>query len=517
MSINTSNNTFIRLVTNTKDVTLTFLPQAVTQTVQLLNYQKLTSDIKTYMSSKGRTAGRNLNLVNNSTLSSTTINSGTSNEKQETKISAIVPFNKFVKIGNLIITAKSNKKLTNKPSLILNQSLVGTDLEKFQILELRPAGTTLTDGFITTRSYNLFYKATRAISAKDNVSYTLNISAENKVVKALQIKDVLVLDRLRNVHQSGETKKLRIVGTPGTNFKFTIFDDNDKCLLAYDKFNTTITTRTGSVIKAYESKLPKVGFYDCDVLFPSAPRVLTTAVDVGGGVTNATQVTFDSLTGVSVGDNLIAGFVQPFKSVKVISIDSSRTCTLSRPVTASDDAVVSFTTNANYNFLIESTDSLGSNIPTTNPNYIYTQSVTPVLISKSSTATTNFTINGGANGVDHEAYYEGIAGATSEYIANRSNYVNRFKINLSLVRASATSKTFSLIKQPVFSQDDQVSDFTNTNPSLNGGTELTITKPKVTISSDTQSCTITAVVNILKWGTSDLTVELDLDQIVSCT
>tara|TARA_Y100001937_G_scaffold31580_2_gene45220 strand:+ start:4246 stop:5802 length:1557 start_codon:yes stop_codon:yes gene_type:complete len=518
MSFNNTTNAVIRIIANTSDVGLLFIPTAVNQTSDIPNYQNYTSDIRTFLSSKGLgslTGGSTLTVSNNSTSNTTTINSGTDNEKKEIKISAIVPFNKFVKIGSFIISANSNKKLSNKPSLVLNQSLLGTELENSQILQLRPVGTTVTDGFITTRSFNLFYKTNRAITLKDNLSYSLNISAEKKVVKTLQIKDVVIKDEIKDIISRGENKKIRIYGTPKTNFKFTIFDDNNNCLLAYNKFNTTITSNTGAIIKAFEGKISKTGFYDCDVSFPSAPRILTTAVNVGGGVANATQVTFDSLVGVSVGDQLISSFVKPYKSVKVNSIDSEFVCTLSRPITAADDTAVYFITNANYNFLIESTDSLGSNIPTTNPNFIFKQFVTPVLTVKGSTSTNSFSINGGSVGADNEDYYDGIANANFETVSKKLNYTSTFLISYSLVRDG--SKTFSLIKQPVFSLDETISDFTNTNPSLNGGTELDISRPKLTISSDTLSCTITARVRIVKWGTSDLTVELDLDQLVSCT
>ncbi len=126
MSFNNTTNAVIRIIANTSDVTLTFLSASVTQVSDIPNYQKYTSDIRTFLSSKGLgslTGGSTLAVSNNSTSTTTTINSGTDNEKKEIKISAIVPFNKFVKIGSFIISANSNKKLSNKPSLVLNQSL----------------------------------------------------------------------------------------------------------------------------------------------------------------------------------------------------------------------------------------------------------------------------------------------------------------------------------------------------------------------------------------------------------
>jgi len=519
MSFNTITNAVIRIVANTNDVTMAFFSAPVLQTNRIRNHQAYTSDIITLLSSKGIgsiASSGNLSVSNNSVISNTkTINSGTVNEKKEFKISAIVPYNKDIKIGTLIITAGSNKKLTNKPALVLNQSLFGSELEKSHRLYLQPTGESITDGFITSRNYNIFYRATRSITIKDNLSYSLNISADKKVVKALQIKDVIIKDEIKDISSRGENKKIRIYGTPKTNFKFTIFDDNNNCLLSYNKFNSTITSNTGAIIKAFEGKISKTGFYDCDVLFSRAPIILTTAVNVGGGVTNAAQVTFDSLAGVKVGDQLLSNFVEPYKSVKVKSIDSEFVCTLSRPITAADDTAVSFIANANYNFLIESTDSLGSNIPTTSPNFIFKQFVTPVLTLKGSTSAGSFSINGGSVGADVEEYYDGVANANFETVSRKLNYVSTFLISYSLVRDAG--KTFSLIKQPVFSLDETISDFTNTNPSLNGGTELSVSRPKVTIASDTLSCTITARAQILKWGTSDVTVELDLDQIVTCT
>ena len=79
---------------------------------------------------------------------------------------------------------------------------------------------------------------------------------------------------------------------------------------------------------------------------------------------------------------------------------------------------------------------------------------------------------------------------------------------------TATSGTFRDIKTPVWSKTDSpVSDWSNSVPANNGGTEIDIYSISVS-GNTTTTYSIVFDVLIHKWGTDDVTMNINLDNIV---
>ena len=86
-----------------------------------------------------------------------------------------------------------------------------------------------------------------------------------------------------------------------------------------------------------------------------------------------------------------------------------------------------------------------------------------------------------------------------------------FRVTYSL---TATSGNFRDVKTPVWSKTSSTtSDWTNSIPASNGGTEIDIHNISVSGSAST-SYSIIFDVLIKKWGTDDVTMNINLDNIV---
>ena len=119
--------------------------------------------------------------------------------------------------------------------------------------------------------------------------------------------------------------------------------------------------------------------------------------------------------------------------------------------------------------------------------------------------------------------------ATIRDIKNIKGVKRNFTIIYTLNGAS--TKAFSANRVPRFSStnaytgdntpsaSDNSSDWTNSIPADNGGTEISISGITSVLSADGGTsngiCTLTFNVSILKWGTKDVTMDLDLDKIVT--
>ena len=531
MGLNTTTNLYFKIIANTLNVDITASSKDVEQKYKSLSHANTTDRFREVLTAMGVTVPGDDGFVtktNPSSITSVTTNIGDVAEKTEFSISAIVPYNVRTCVGSLTIAAKSSKRIDRAISLKLRPEGVLYNV----VVDLEETSNTTTNSNVTTRVFDIYCKSTHAVLSTDPIFYDLNISTDTLTTRSIQIENIFFGSRGENfnISPAGEERQITIYGAPGTRFKKTILDANDKPIISRsDRYNsinaydTTINIGSGKSVIAIEGKIPENGVYKYTQKFPRAPIVCTTAVNVGGGVSNATQVTFDSLVGVSVGDRLFSNFVEAYKAVKVVSIDSEFVCTLSRPITAADDAAVTFRSGTSYKYLITSSDGLGPNIPTTYPNYTFNQYLNPTLTLKAKTSVATFTINGGGAGVDHEQYYDGIANLNSVEIRRKTKLTRTF--TLSYVIIGHGGKTISLVKTPVFDTDGgntvSTSDWTNTDSKLNGGTAISISGISAVLSDSggvtNAKCTITATVVIEKWGTEDVVMELDLDSILTAS
>ena len=529
MGLNTTTNLYFKIIANTLNVDITASTKDVEQIYRSTNYINATDTFKNILRSRGVTVPGDDGLVtktNTSSITRVTTNIGDGAERTEFSISAIVPYKTRVCVGSLSVAAKSGKRIDRAVGLKLRQ-----DGSVYNIsVDLEETSSITTENNVTTRVFDIYCVSNGVVSSTDSIIFDLNISTDTLVTRSLEIKNVIFEGRHVDINPAGEERKIKIYGTPGANFKKTILDVNNKPIISrhgrynkVNKYSTTTNISTGAEVIAIEGKIPKNGIYEYIQVFPRAPIVCTTAVNVGGGVTNATQVTFGSLVGVSVGDQLFSNFVEAYKAVKVVSIDSEFVCTLSRPITAADNATLTFRTSTSYKYLITSSDSLGPKIPTTQPNYTLNQYLNPTLTFKATTSVSTFTINGASAGVDDVQYYDGVANISGFNIRRNSNLKESF--TLSYVIIGDGGKAITLAKTPVFDDDGgntvSTSDWTNTDSTLNGGTRVNISGVSAVLSDSggvtNAKCTITAEVSVEKWGTEDVIMELDLDNILTAS
>ena len=260
------------------------------------------------------------------------------------------------------------------------------------------------------------------------------------------------------------------------------------------------------------ASIPTSGVYSFTQNFPRIPLIRKTAINGSMAASGATQITFDSLTDVAVGDQLFMAEI-PYNSViTVMSIDSTYVCTLSDTVTAADNAVASFRRSTTYDLHLTSSSSIRSTVPTTIPTYTFNQYRDPLLTFKLSTDRTDYAINSGSAGAEYEIRYPGKANIHSGSTLMPTYVKNRIAFTHTL--DGVGSKSLTLSRQPLFS------DWSNTDSSSNGGTSISMSglKAVLSTSSDGHSngiCTITGVIHISIWGTEDVTMELDLDDFVS--
>ena len=127
----------------------------------------------------------------------------------------------------------------------------------------------------------------------------------------------------------------------------------------------------------------------------------------------------------------------------------------------------------------------------------------------------------------------GRVNATYGQIENTSNTFRKATIKLTI--NAKGSQAFTANRVPHFggrsitniadsvntptTTDFVVSDFTNTNPLDNGGTEFLINNASSVLSADGGTangiCTLTFDLVIEKWGTKDFKVTLDLDDLLT--
>ena len=378
------------------------------------------------------------------------------------------------------------------------------------------------------------------------------------------------------INKNGETREIKIFGSPGTTGRLTVVDDNNNSLLneslgayqqvlalrnervldIYDTRNTSasyydktpnakladsdVIDRTGSTIKALKFEIPASGVYTCTVDFPS---VISRATAVNGSMASsgATKIKFYNLTGVKPGDRVILNSSNDRTTGITVSNlnpdgDDERECTLSSSLTAANNATVTFERSRTYTIFLYPLEGQSSLSTTTSmqdkikDGCIINQYVDPVLTIKalgnSAYTITNFNgvstgLSAGA-GQDHEKKFIGRSGGDS-YGINASNPLQTFSFSYLLTASSA--KNFSIVSTPKFLIPPDVrldasgkiiegSSWTNT--SNNGGAVVYIYNIALT-AAGSNTITVSYDLNIYSFGSRDVTMEIDFNKIFNYT
>jgi hypothetical protein len=414
--------------------------------------------------------------INNTTTSALTrTGTGTVNEVSTSTISSIMPYNKNVTIATISLAAITGYTLLNKPGVALKSNIDGL---KVFIEE--------TD---TTNTYNLVCNIEREISVVENATVDLNYLTSKipDVTSTNTIKRIITGSS--RIPLSGCERLIKIYGSPNTPFEFSVLDDNDVSIISGP--NATSVLPSG-VKDARSAKLNRKGFYSFRQTFPRTKVVLNTALN--GSKTSVSQITFDSLTGVAVGDEFIATDTKGKKindgeTIKVVSIDSTYVCTLSSIITLADNKKVSFIRGASYKLNLETTGTKGPSINTTYPTYTKTQTIGTVATFNATTTDGSVRINGASPGATYSVGYGNILNEASRRILLTYTLTNR------TITSRAGHPTFSDFI--IASGDSRIS-----------GNIVSVS------GSGTSSYVITIELDVV-YNTTDTVININMDNIVT--
>ena len=429
---------------------------------------------------------------------------------------------------------------------------------------------TVGDGvYFTSYTYDLLFTSNG--QHPSSKALNVNIKYITKAIPTIsaEIYDINFGGRI--LSSSGETRSIKVVGTKGAVFGLAINENveslitlsdgdvttSDEIIEKIDKVNDVSILPTsryktnynyGKKIPIIRGTIPPNGVYEFSQSFPSV-TVKATKVNGSMAASGATKIIFDNLTGVKVGDRIYSAGIPMTTVSKVVTLNPDNNnvneCTLDTSVTLDDNTAVEFKRARSYSIdIIPSlTSTLGSKIPTTDPEYRLHQYLDTTLTITHSISGTDLTITKFndvatdlARGAEHILTYSGRAGTINtgdddisppEYSSTKKFSV---KLEISCAPASGPAHTFTAKKTPIFSSKERktyprksdgsdntnavVSNWTNSIAKYNGGTAISITGIRFTAIG---SATINLFYNveILKWGTRNVDMELDLDTILT--
>tara|TARA_R110001592_G_scaffold32161_3_gene112714 strand:- start:12802 stop:14214 length:1413 start_codon:yes stop_codon:yes gene_type:complete len=470
MALNTTTNLILNVTARSANSSLGITNLVVPQRL------KVNSKQLTY----GSTVIENGHITINNTTTSTTpviTNSGTFKEITTFTISSIVPYKQNAIIATIRIIPDSTFKIVKKANTVITSSTSGA---KVYLKETS-----------TENLYNLICRIDE--STIDNFSCDLNYFSSRTTTAA--VNDISRVSFGSSVINAiGKSKEIKVYGKPNASFKICVLDYSNKSIVSNP--NSTDVTPLG-VKSCFSGNLNRVGYYTFGQKFPGIPTIITTAINGSMAASGATQITFDSLTNVLVGDQIFilgtdSKAINNGDTVKVVSIDSTYVCTLSASITAPDNTPVKFKRAASYKINISTTGILSGSIPTGFPTYTLNQYLKPLLTITATTATSGVRINGAtALAVDSQS-------VTGNYLRGKGFY----EVALTYI---LTGKTFALTSgHPI------ASDWTTTS----GDTTIFVYGFRVT-GAGTTTCTIFANLQVVKWGVEDTVVNLNIDNVIS--
>ena len=397
------------------------------------------------------------------TVTTKTVNPGFDNEKKIFQIQGRSRLNSPTPIATLKFSAAQNKRFLKAPSLKSNETNQSFSLNSQLNMNLMSTDSD-ENGNITSYTYLLIYTAKEKTSKTNPLRYNFTSEQKGIVTKTTGIERVICGESI--VAQDGETRKITIHGDPNETFKLALNkftgdrDTDDNPLNGFEStiLNSSYHNSTYENINIIDSRLDSSGRYSFTQVFPSA--------------TSETRYSIHFLP-----TNIKANFQTSYWEK-------------SRP--------------GWENWYSK----------------IFTQYINPTLTLRVSKTNANYGINGGATSVHTYDYtYKGLVNT----IASKLNvsYKTKFTLTYTLVAPSHSIRTLSAGGTsdnphglPIFSNSDSnKSDWTNSVSADNGGTIISIFKINAT-GSGTATYVLKVDVDIMKFGTKNTTMVLDLDTVV---
>ena len=449
-----------------------------------------------------------VNSINGS-VSTSVSNSGLATEVNTFHISGRTPHNKFFKIADVkveVLEENNDYQIPSAPSLSISD-LFGSPGEDFRNslkLKVKEIKKDI-HGAVRYYSYDLLYKSPRNTNRSDNIRFTLNQKTEKKkfTIDNPEIKRMIVGKSIMN--SNGGVRTITTYGDPGAMFYIMvnklreIYDANDTTHLLHTSHSNILkqggmvvnTADNGKEYTIVKKTMGSSGQYSFRQTFPKHSKFS------------------DEIATNPVNYQIVAGNWDSENDIYYVNDFESDTNTIVKNISQYKNPTITFR-------ITMSTDGGG-----------HTQTIT-YASSVGATA-----INDG-NPYDHYKY-EGRPNQLAVRYEKSKTITNRFRFCFYVL----TNGVFSFqtgVTKPVFStssfsapsppnpgvqkasphiDDGGTSFWTNTDPILNGGTEVRIGNITNSITSANTFYNFCADVWINKWGTKDVIMELDLDDVLA--
>ena len=441
-------------------------------------------------------------------------------------------------IAQIKITAPEGKYFSSKPYLKTSSS---SNIKLKFKSQTKALDTNSKPTLTTYYCFEIIYKTRHKNILENNTNAELVFKVDTIPTVATEIRRV----EFGNVYlkDTGELREITIYGTPNAIFGIAInesFEEtetfegetvstfskiNDVSILT-PRSNNTTTYNYGQEIKVLTGTIGSSGKYSFLQKFPSNV-VNRTLVD--GAKSSQTVIDFVDITNQKVGDRLYGKGIHKTYPTKLTVKTSSTRSTFNRAMTVADKAEFFFKRNRFYSIdlIPELCSTLSSSVPTSETTYRLYQYLDPIITMKHSIAGSNYTITHNNSittalgaGAELELEYTGKS-FSKNVLKNRNNSgmadylgkrIQKVSMLLDLVDGG---HTFSGVTTPSFSNIDQAkSNWTNSVSSDNGGTEISVWG-FTNSATGSNTITLTYYFEIKKLGIKDVTMELDLDSILT--
>ena len=441
-------------------------------------------------------------------------------------------------IAQIKMTAPEGKYFSSKPYL---KTSSGDNIKLKFKSQTKALDTNNKPTLVTYYCLEVIYKSKYKNILKNSMSTELVFKVDTIPTVTTEIRRV----EFGNIYlkDTGELREITIYGTPNAVFGIAInesFEEietfegetvstfskiNDVSILT-PRSNNTTAYNYGQELKVLTGTIGSSGKYSFLQKFPSNV-INRTRID--GTKSSATVIDFVDIAANKVGDRMYGKGIHKTFPTKLTTKTSSTRSTFNRAMSVANNADIFFKRSRFYSIdlIPELCSTLSSSVPTTETTHRLFQFFDPIFTMKHSIAGTNYTITHNnstttslGSGAELELEYTGKS-FSKNVLKNKNNLgmgsylgkrVQTVSMLLDLVDAS---HTFDGVTIPKFSNIDQAkSTWTNSVTNDNGGTEVNVwgfTHSAV----GANTITLTYYFEIKKFGIKDITMELDLDSILT--
>ena len=424
--------------------------------------------------------------------------------------------NVSTKIGSVSVIASDDYYFAAKPYVI------NTNYSRSVITLLQTSVTRDSNNLITTYNFDIYVKSsqniTSALKIKSNIVY--------KAISKPTVKTTKEITRVTfgtdTVSSLGETRVIKVYGDEDAEFDLTVTKDTTgDSILSSANANSTIFDSTVASLDSFNKKLIKYtstnsSYCTFGQKFPAYNSNILSST-LNGAKSSATSITInDSTTNVKIGDRVIMEEIPNTSIIKVVKVDSAHVVTVDAAITAPNAASIIFSRPEKYHINIYPKEgtTLSSSIPEDKPHFIINQYSNPVLKLTISETDSDFSVTSPS---PTTVTYTGRPQTSSKRLKDIPSIKRRFSLSYTLTASSGGLRAVgSSTGTPTWSSTDSTaSSWSNSVYADNGGTHIEISNIVVSaIGGGQVTATITADVDIIKWGTEDVTMDLNLDNLI---